>query len=239
MRRAAYSGPTERATAEMPIRISHFSDVLCIWAFISQVRVAELRANFRDEVEFDYRYFSVFGDVATKMSTQWADRGGRAGYAAHVQETAAKFEHVSIDPALWGSDAPASSMPAHLILCAARLVCADQGADGNRVLLGLDHEIRRSFFVDRVDVANMSALLEICNRQGLDTSAVEVTLHSGQAHAALSGDMKLALDSGVRASPTLIFNEGRQMLTGNVGYRVMEANVRELIRHPLDQHSWC
>jgi hypothetical protein len=37
-----------------------------------------------------------------------------------------------------------------------------------------------------------------------------------------------------------LFNEGRQVLTGNVGYRVIEANVRELLRQPSDdQSSWC
>lgn len=33
-------------------------------------------------------------------------------------------------------------------------------------------------------------------------------------------------------SPTLIFNEGRQRLNGNVGYRVIEANIRELRHNP-------
>ena len=45
--------------------------------------------------------------------------------------------------------------------------------------------------------------------------------------------------SGVWSSPTMTFNEGRQTLAGNVGYRVVEANVRELIRNPHDQASWC
>jgi hypothetical protein len=31
----------------------------------------------------------------------------------------------------------------------------------------------------------------------------------------------------------------KQVLTGNVGYRVIEANVRELLRAPADQSSWC
>ena len=30
-----------------------------------------------------------------------------------------------------------------------------------------------------------------------------------------------------------------QMLTGNVGYRVLEANVRELLHNPGGQQSWC
>ena len=82
-------------------------------------------------------------------------------------------------------------------------------------------------------------MLEICERQGLAAAVITNALHSGDAHAVLSSDMKQALDLGVRASPTMTFNEGRQTLTGNVGYRVIEANIRELIRRPHGQQTWC
>jgi hypothetical protein len=36
-----------------------------------------------------------------------------------------------------------------------------------------------------------------------------------------------------------VLNEGRQHLNGNVGYRVIEANVRELLHKPADEMSWC
>ncbi len=46
---------------------------------------------------------------------------------------------------------------------------------------------------------------------------------------------------GVQGSPTYVFNEGRQMLYGNVGYRIIEANVRELLSAPAaaGEPSWC
>jgi predicted DsbA family dithiol-disulfide isomerase len=68
---------------------------------------------------------------------------------------------------------------------------------------------------------------------------VEALVESGAAHAALAADLELARDNQVRASPTLLFNEGRQRLTGNVGYRVIEANVRELLQSPAGGQSWC
>jgi hypothetical protein len=37
----------------------------------------------------------------------------------------------------------------------------------------------------------------------------------------------------------LLFNEGRQRLTGNVGYRIIEANIRELLEGAPGQLSWC
>ena len=44
---------------------------------------------------------------------------------------------------------------------------------------------------------------------------------------------------GIQASPTLLLNEGRQRLGGNVGYRIIEANVRELLEGAPGQASWC
>jgi predicted DsbA family dithiol-disulfide isomerase len=61
----------------------------------------------------------------------------------------------------------------------------------------------------------------------------------GDKNAALSRDFELAKEHNVTVSPTLIFNEGRQRLNGNVGYRVIEANIRELLHNPPDEQSWC
>ena len=40
-------------------------------------------------------------------------------------------------------------------------------------------------------------------------------------------------------SPSLLLNDGRQRLNGNVGYRVIAANVREILERPPGQLSWC
>jgi hypothetical protein len=43
----------------------------------------------------------------------------------------------------------------------------------------------------------------------------------------------------LEGSPSYILNDGRQKLYGNVGYRVIEANVTELLEHDDNQLSWC
>ena len=44
----------------------------------------------------------------------------------------------------------------------------------------------------------------------------------------------------IHGSPSFVLNDGRQTLYGNVGYRVLEANIQELLRAPsADQASWC
>ena len=40
-------------------------------------------------------------------------------------------------------------------------------------------------------------------------------------------------------SPSLVLNEGRQHLNGNVGYRLIEANVHELLCNPDEEMNWC
>jgi len=225
-----------------PIHILHFSDVLCVWAYIAQVRVDELKKNFPDEVSFEFRYVQVFGDVRTKLETQWADRGGAEGYSKHVAEVATPFDHVAINPAVWSKAIPVSSMPAHLLLCAVRLFASEEDNGGGAHDGLLDNTawaIRRAFFQDLTDISKRMQLLEIVEQIGLPVARIEGILDSGAAHAQLSSDFDLARDNNVKASPTMIFNEGRQRLTGNVGYRVLEANIREAIRAPNGQQSWC
>ena len=57
---------------------------------------------------------------------------------------------------------------------------------------------------------------------------------------------RLHLDTEARdrylapGSPTLVFNEGRQRLYGNLGYRIIDVNIRELLRDTQSgEASWC
>ena len=223
-----------------PVKVLHFSDVLCVWAYVSQIRLQELQENFTSRIAIDFRFLQVFGDVQRKFELQWAQRGGAAGYGEHVRSIAGQFEHVTVHPEIWLRNTPRSSLPCHLFLCAVRLLDIDSPAPGQASRL--EHAaraVRDAFFRDLVDVSQRKALFGIAERIGLPVQKIEKILDSGAAHAALSDDLNLAKDCSVRASPTLIFNEGRQILTGNVGYRVIEANVRELLRAPSEQCSWC
>ncbi len=218
------------------IRITHFSDALCVWAYVSQIRIDELVRKFPDAVEIDIRYVHVFGNVPGKIETGWKDRGGVRGYGEHVREVAARFDHVTLHPEAWLRATPASSMPAHLLLCAVRLLDAERGS---RELPRAAWALREAFFAHAADISRGDVLLGVCERLGLEVPAIEARIASGAAHAALSEDIDLARTQGVQASPTLLFNEGRQRLTGNVGYRIIEANIRELLESDPNQLSWC
>jgi predicted DsbA family dithiol-disulfide isomerase len=220
------------------VKISYFTDALCVWAYVAQVRMDELKANFRDAVQLDSRYFLVFGDVANKMNTTWRERGGMPAYRRHVREIVQKFGHVSLHEQTWETDVPKSSMPAHLLLCAIRLVELSgrcQPGSGDRMAWA----VREAFFRHGRNISNKRVLLDIADSIGLPAGEIENALAMGAAHAALSKDLELARTHSITASPTLLFNEGRQRLTGNVGYRIIEANIRELLERAPGQLSWC
>ena len=220
------------------VRIAYYSDLLCVWAYVAQVRIDELLQNFPGRVELEYRYFHVFGNVQGKMDSAWKARGGIEAYSHHVRSVVDQFGHVALHPQVWVRDTPKSSMPGHLMLCAVRLLeSAGTAAPGS--LARVAWASRLAFFQDGLDLSSQSVLARIGEQSGLPMGDVERMLGSGAAHAALAEDLELARQHTIQASPTLLFNEGRQRLTGNVGYRIIEANIRELLENVPGQLTWC
>ena len=74
---------------------------------------------------------------------------------------------------------------------------------------------------------------------GLPIAGIEAKLSSGEALAEVCRDIELRDQLSIEGSPTYYLNQGRQKLYGNVGYRVVSANLRELIEQPGHQASWC
>ena len=98
---------------------------------------------------------------------------------------------------------------------------------------------RTEFFTKLANISERQVQFEIAEELGLPIAAIQSQIDSGYAYAQLSKDFDLVKEYTVTVSPTLIFNEGRQRLNGNVGYRVIEANIRELINNPPSEQSWC
>jgi predicted DsbA family dithiol-disulfide isomerase len=98
---------------------------------------------------------------------------------------------------------------------------------------------RAAFFTQLANISDRTVQFEIAEELRLPIAAIQAQIDSGEAYAQLSKDFDLVKEHTVTVSPTLIFNEGRQRLNGNVGYRVMEANIRELLNNPSGEQSWC
>lgn len=215
-----------------PIEISYFSDLLCIWAWFEEPRLNSVRAHFGDRVTIVPRFCSVFGDTARKIPAAWGDKGGYDGFNAHLMHAAASFPEIPVNPDIWRSVRPASSLSPQLMVKAVALA----GGDSVAATLAL----RTAFFVEARDIADSAVQRDVLAGIGVNLDAVAAPLASGAAHAALASDYKDAEALGVQGSPTLILNDGRQKLFGNIGYRIVEANIEELLRTPdPDQASWC
>lgn len=168
-------------------------------------------------------------------------RPGRLhGFGRHVQEIAATWTHVAVHPRLWLDEIPASSTPAHLFLKAVQLLeqrgelVPESGADGvpRTGFQATAWRMRQAFFRDGRNVANHETLEDIADSLDLPLPAIRRLVDEGEAHAAFHLDIEAKERYQVPGSPTLVLNQGRQRLYGNVGYRIIEANVRELLRDP-------
>ena len=232
-------------TTSKTVTIEHFSDMLCIWAYISQIRVDEVRQKFPDEVRFVYHFVPVFGDVHYKINQGWKDRGGFSGYARHVREAVAQFEHCRVHESLWeGNEIPPSSGSPHLFVKALQVLEQDGTFAGAQisdrsVCEEVAWRLRQSFFQEARDIARLEVQFEVAEELKLARGPIEAVLHDGRAMAGLMHDIKIAEGYQVIGSPTYVLNGGRQKLYGNVGYRVIEANVKEMLRVPGNQASWC
>lgn len=223
-----------------PIHIFYFSDLLCIWAYISQIRLKELKETFQDKIFIESHFVSVFGDVHGKLENRWNDKGGFKGYNKHIHEVAKKFDHITVHPDIWIQVIPPSSTSCHLFLNAIRILEMKECFEPSEMVFEkVTWAFREAFFARLANVSDRKVQFEIAEELGLSIAPIQAQIDSGEAYAQLSKDFDLVKEHTVTVSPTLIFNEGRQRLNGNVGYRVIEANIRELLHNPAGEQSWC
>ncbi len=223
-----------------PIRIFYFSDVLCVWAYIAQIRLDELKTTFQDKIAIAPHFVPVFGNAREKLENRWRDKGGLKGYSDHVHTVVKKFDHITLHPDIWTVVVPPSSTSCHLFLQAIQLLeIKGLVQPSEQVFEKATWAFREAFFTKLANVSDRNVQFAIAEELGLPIAAIQEQIDTGEAYALLSKDFDLVKEHGVTVSPTLIFNEGRQRLNGNVGYRVIEANIRELLHNPPDEQSWC
>ncbi|MCU7959295.1 MAG: DsbA family protein, partial [gamma proteobacterium symbiont of Bathyaustriella thionipta] len=213
------------------LRIECFSDVLCVWAYGGDVRFQRLREHFAGQIEFKPRFVTLFGAAHQRIESGWKEQGAYAGFNAHLHEVCADWPHIQLHADVWLKDAPQSSLLPHLFLKEAELYLAHV-ENGSQIFNNLIWQLREAFFRDNRNISRLDVLQAITAENDLPWESIEPYLQDGQAHAQLFLDREAAEQYHINGSPTLIFNEGRQTIYGNVGYRVIEANINELLRNP-------
>jgi len=224
------------------VEIKYFSDILCVWAYISQVRIDAIKEKYSEQVHVEHRFCSVFGDTVNKINAAWKDKGGYAGFNAHLRQAAGRFPHIEVHPDIWLSTRPATSMSAHLFLKAVQLGENDPATAKRRpdTFDQVMWALRRAFFKECRDISRWDVQRQTAAALGVDIDAVEERIRGGAAYAALAADYQDAERMRIEGSPSLVLNEGRQKLYGNVGFRLIEANVQGLMQTPgTDDASWC
>lgn len=229
------------------LTVSYFSDVLCVWAYAAQIKLDELRRQFGDQIRVEYRFLRLFGDVAARIEAGWGDKGGAAGYSRHLQQMAVRFDHIDIHPEIWTRNVPPTSASCHLFLKAIQLLekrgeisaAPEQRFGGKSVFEEAVWRCRLGFFRDLQDIADRKNQDAMASDMALPLAGIRRQIDSGAAHAALCADFDAKDRQLVEGSPTFVLNEGRQKLFGNVGYRIIEASINELLADPGDRANWC
>jgi len=207
----------------------------------------QLRKEFGSSIDMEFRFIPIFGATRYRIGEGWKDRGGYVGFGEHVREVARGFPHVSVSERVWSDVVPTTSSTAHEMLCAARLLVDEGVVDGARrdelggrtLFEEATWQVRSAFFEHARDVSDRDVLLDVLSGAGVSSAAIEAKLKSGEAMAEVCRDIELRDQLKIEGSPTYYLNQGRQKLYGNVGYRVVSANLRELLEQPGDQASWC
>ncbi len=215
------------------ITVDYFSDILCVWAWIAQPRLEELQAQWGSRIRLRHRFVDVFGDARTKITEKYGEQAGFELFHSHIFSAAEDFDDAKIHPDTWTRTRPYSSLPAHLALKAAGRVASTEQLEA------LALKIRQAFFAEGEDISNLDLLLALARQVELDARAMHRCVISGEALALLSRDLRAATAQGVKGSPTWVLNEGRQVLYGNVGYRILSANIEEMLTNPDGETSWC
>lgn len=216
-----------------PLEVDYYTDVLCVWAWVAQHRIDKIEKEWGDRIRIQHHCVNVFGDTLNRIGEKWSDRGGYAGFAEHVEESAAPYEFAPVNSHVWRDVRPNTSATAHLVMKAAEL--QKPAADASKLAAIL----RKSFFVDALDIGKQQVVLEIAASTGFDKVDLQARIESGQALAALVTDYENAKTLGIKGSPSWVLNSGRQILYGNIGYRVLNANIEELLKSPENEASWC
>jgi predicted DsbA family dithiol-disulfide isomerase len=215
------------------VKVEYYSDVLCIWAWIAQRRLEELRQHFGNKIELEIHYVNVFGNTQSQIGEKWASRGGFEGFGQHVIDAASPFSDAPVVDSIWQTVRPLSSTPAHTVLKAVEISHSAEAAENFAYLL------RERFFTVPIDIGQLETLLDLADNEGLNTGLINATLNSGSAIAEVMRDYQMAQSQGIKGSPSWVLDGGRQILYGNVGYRVLRANAAELLNEPPEEASWC
>lgn len=227
----------------MSLTITYYSDVLCIWGYSAKIKIDEMKKQFGDKIALEYRYTPLFVDMHAMLEKIWADKGGLQGYNKMMHKlNSGMFPYVEIHPEIGLKNLPHSSASCHQFLKAIDILekRGDIKSDDaqNTLVEQVDWQIRLGYFRDAEDVSQTTKLMSIAEQLTISLSPIETLLSSGEAMAALASCTTDDKQKLIEGSPSFVLNEGRQKLYGNVGYHIIESNIKALLAPPENKPVW-
>ena len=229
------------------IKLEYFTDVLCVWAYTAQIRLDELQAHYRDKIDVSYHFLPIFSCTDSRIVEGWKEKGGIEAFSQHIKTVCKKFPHINVNDEIWCQNTPKTSASVHLFFKAIQLL-EESGEISNNPVSEFNNKTlfeeymwrtRLAFFNDGKNIALSNEQFAMAETLNLPTDKLNEYLNNGEAMAALCRDIELKEKYAIEGSPTYLLNEGRQKLYGNVGYKIIEANLLEILETPQNQASWC
>jgi len=226
----------------MNLIIDYYSDVLCIWSYATKIKIDEMKHQFSDQISINYRYTPLFVDMHAMLEKNWADKGGLQGYNKMMHKLNGMFPYVEVHPDIGLKNLPRSSASCHQFLKALDLM--EQRSEiksddpQSSLLEQADWLLRLGYFRDAQDISVHSYMMSIAEQLKIPLAPLETILTNGEAMAALAACTTDDKQKMIEGCPTFVFNESRQKLYGNIGYHIIEANIRALLEKPENKPVW-
>ena len=183
--------------------VTVFSDYICPFCYIGDLRLNRLRRDY--DVKVNFRFIEIHPETPVEGASletldyppeQWTEM--LAGLADMAREEQVEF-------------APrrrlANSRRALLLAEAAKQAGAD-------TFYMLHDSLYEAYFLHGRNIGDIGVLKELANACGLDGDFVEQAWRSEEYAQVLKGNLTMAIQAGVTGAPTFFI--GRQRLTGAV-----------------------
>lgn len=206
----------EQETARPQVRLTLFTDYVCPFCFIGDLRLQQLRENY--DVLVNFRFIEIHPETPTQGTTidslDYSDEQWQ-GMMDGLLEMAAE-EHVSLHP-------PRLLVNSHHAL----LLAETAKSAGRETFYKLNEALYYSYFIEGRNIGDREVLREIATDCGMHEELVTKAWNDPEYEKILQTNMAMAIKAGVTGTPTFFI--GQQRFTGAVATtRLKEAAVAYL-----------
>jgi predicted DsbA family dithiol-disulfide isomerase len=197
-------------TAKPEVRITLFTDYICPFCYIGDLRLQRLREDY--SVLVNFRFLEIHPETpATGMQvealdydeSQWHDM------MTGLAELAGQ-EGITLPPLR------------RLVNSHAALLLAEAAKQAGRdTFYALNRSLFEAYFLDARDIADPAVLRDLANRTGIPVQLVEAAWSDDSYARTLRHNQQLALQAGVSGTPTFFI--GQQRLVGAVPLDSLQA----------------